>query len=106
MKKNILLILFVFIVSISFTYADENYNDENGTLIYNSLSEEKSIEIRKFEIKNVEIADQLENKNSVYKNYEKSEPIGTLEWWSEKKWICMKYAPLNISVKQTLGINN
>ncbi len=108
MKKNILLISFFLIVSISFTYADENYNDGNGTLVYNSLSEEKSIEIRKFEIKNVEIADQLENKNSVYKNYEKSEPIGTLEWWSEKKMdiheICsIKYIGKTNSWNQQLG---
>ena len=108
MKKNILLIFFFLIVSISFTYADENYNDGNGTLVYNSLSEEKSIEIRKFEIKNVEIADQLVNKNSVYKNYEKSDPIGTLEWWVEKKMdiheICsIKYIGKTNSWNQQLG---
>lgn len=108
MKKNILLIFFFLIVSISFTYADENYNDGNGTLVYNSLSEEKSIEIRKFEIKDVEIADQLVNKNSVYKNYEKSDPIGTLEWWVEKKMdiheICsIKYIGKTNSWNQQLG---
>lgn len=85
MKKTKLLSIFLFIAVTSFLYADENYKNGNGTLIFQDTSDEKSIEVRKFELKDVEIGDQLEDINTVYKSYEKTEPAGTLEWWSEKK---------------------
>ena len=73
MKNTKFLSIFLFLAVTSFLYADENYKNGNGTLIFQDTSDEKSIEVRKFELKNVEIADQLEDINTVYKSYEKTE---------------------------------
>lgn len=84
MKKITPLTAILFCLLASFTHADENYKNGNGTLIYKNSSDEKNIEVRKLEMKNVEIGDFLSDKNTIYKTYEKGEPVGKLNIWDEK----------------------
>ena len=109
MKKNIILFAFLFSIFCSFLYAEENDKNGNGTLIYSNSSEEKIIEVRKLAMKNVEIGDFLEDKETVYKTYERNNPIGKLKWgWGKNTIdiyeICsIKYIGKTGSWNQQLG---
>ena len=85
MKRIAIISILFLVLTGSFSYAEENYKNGNGTLFYRDSSEEKNIEVRKFEIKNVEIGDGLDGKNTVYADYDKKDVKGIIKLYSETK---------------------
>ena len=48
MKRIAIISVLFLVLTGSFSHAEENYKNGNGTLIYRDSSDEKNIEVRKF----------------------------------------------------------
>ena len=77
MKKSLFLIILVVLAQLIF--ANPNYNNGNGTIIFSQNQDGVKTTIRKCEIDSIIIGDLLADKNrNIYSNYNFSKKIGKL----------------------------